>query len=154
MALVRFIAARFSPKSILNSIWGSKAPEDPRHRLGRVGEHLAARFLRRSGYKILYRNFRAKHGGEVDLVCRDRNQDILAFVEVKTRTSDELARPAEAVTLEKEALICRGARAWLRMLDRQDIVFRFDIVEVVMGEGKPRFNLLKSAFQLPEERRR
>jgi putative endonuclease len=126
--------------------------DDPRHVLGREGERLAGKFLRRSGYKILHRNFRAKHGGEVDLICRDG--DVLAFVEVKTRTTDEHARPAEAVNFEKEALICRGARAWLRMLDRQDIVFRFDIVEVVMNGGEPRCSVMKSAFVLPEERRR
>lgn len=126
---------------------------DPRHRLGQKGERLAAKFLRRNRYRILYRNFRPKHGGEVDLVCRDREEDVLAFVEVKTRSSDEFGRPADAVTSEKEALICRGARAWLRMLDRPEVPFRFDILEIVISGGKPRYNLLKSAFQLPEERR-
>ena len=151
--LVRSIAALFSRwrSASLNLRFKS---EDPRHRLGRWGEKLAANFLRRNGYKILYRNFRARHGGEVDLVCRDRDQNILAFVEVKTRTSDAWERPADAVTPEKEALICRGARAWLHMLDRPDVAFRFDIVEVIIADGKPRFQLLKSAFQLPEERRR
>lgn len=90
----------------------------------------------------------------MDLVCRDRNEDTLVFIEVKTRSSDDLARPADAVTREKEELICRGARAWLRMLDRQDVPFRFDILEIVIEDGAPRFNLLKSAFQLPEERRK
>jgi putative endonuclease len=142
MGLVRSITAFFS----------RAAGDDPRHVLGRHGERIAGQFLRGSGYKILHRNFRAKHGGEVDLVCRDG--DVLAFVEVKTRTSDEAGRPADAVTQEKEALICRGARAWLRMLDRPDVVFRFDIVEVVMDGGKPRCNVIKSAFILPEERRR
>ena len=127
---------------------------DPRHRLGQQGERLAARYLRRNRYRILYRNFRPKHGGEVDLVCRDRDENSLAFIEVKTRSSDELARPADAVNREKEELICRGARAWLRMLDRPEVPFRFDILEVVIDANGPRFNHLKSAFILPEERRR
>ena len=55
---------------------------------------------------------------------------------------------------EKQALICRGARAWLRMLDRPEVPFRFDIVEVLMRDGEPSFTLLKSAFQLPETQRR
>lgn len=89
------------------------------------------------------------------MICRDTDGDILAFVEVKTRRSDEHGRPADSVTREKEELICRGARAWLRMLDRPDVAFRFDIVEIVIEPGcEPRFNVIKSAFQLPEERRR
>jgi putative endonuclease len=79
---------------------------------------------------------------------------MLVFVEVKTRTTDEFGRPADAVNRAKEELICRGARAWLRMLDRPEVPFRFDIVEVVIGTGKPRIHVIKSAFQLPEERRR
>ena len=90
----------------------------------------------------------------MDLVCRDRNENLLAFVEVKTRSSDTFGRPADAVNREKEALICRGARAWLRMLDRPEVPFRFDIVEVILDGKAPRFELLQSAFQLPEEQRR
>ena len=122
--------------------------------LGRRGEKLAARFLRKSGCKILRRNFRAKGGGEVDLVLRDVAEDTLVFAEVKTRMSDEGGRPADAVDRAKEALIARGARAWLKLLDRPEVNFRFDIVEVVIGDGKPRINVIKSAFILPEEKRR
>jgi putative endonuclease len=128
-------------------------PSDPRHSLGRRGERLAEKHLRSHGHKILYRNFRAKGGGEVDLVCRDIAENTLVFAEVKTRTSDEEGRPADAVNREKEELISRGARAWLRLLDRPEVNFRFDIVEVVIGAGEPRINVIKSAFILPEERR-
>ena len=152
MGLVQSIAALFSRKNSRNSV--SALTPDPRHQLGQLGEKLAAKFLKRNRYKILYRNFRAKHGGEVDLVCRDRDEETLAFVEVKTRSSDQWARPADAVNREKQALICRGARAWLRMLDRPEVPFRFDILEIVIDENGPRFNLIKSAFVLPEERRR
>ncbi len=126
------------------------AAPDPRHVLGRRGEQLAARFLRRHRYKVLYRNFRAPHGGEVDIVCRDRSCDTLVFVEVKTRRSIAFGSPAEAVNREKQQLIARGALAWLRLLDHPDIVFRFDIVEIVFEGETPRFNLIQNAFQLPE----
>ena len=121
----------------------------PEHlRLGARGEKLAAIFLRRNGYKILYRNFRGRRGGEVDIVCRDR--DTLVFVEVKTRTSNEFGRPADAVNAPKQKLIARGALAWLQMLDNPDILVRFDIVEVVIGhDDKPRCELVRDAFQLP-----
>jgi putative endonuclease len=145
MGLVQSIAALFSRFASRNS--------DPRHALGRRGERLAEKFLRRQGCKILHRNFRAKGGGEVDLVLRDIAENTLVFAEVKTRTGDEIGRPADAVDFAKEALIARGARAWLRLLDRPEVAFRFDIVEVIIGAGKPRINVLKSAFILPEERR-
>ncbi len=58
--------------------------------LGIWGEQYAARMLQQRGLKILYRNYRAPHGGEVDLVCRD--QQGLVFVEVKTRRSEQFFR--------------------------------------------------------------
>jgi len=123
-------------------------PTDPRHRLGRQGEELAARHLRRCGYKILYRRFR-ETGGEIDLVCRQA--DTLVFVEVKTRASLAHGRPAEAVDAAKERLIIRGALAWLRLLDRPEIIFRFDIVEVLLAPGgQPEFAVIQNAFTLPQ----
>jgi len=116
--------------------------------LGRHGENLAARYLRANGFKVLYRNFRAPRGGEVDIVCRER--DTLVFVEVKTRSSDAYGSPAEAVNREKQRLITRGALAWLRLLDNPDLIFRFDIVEIVMRGEVPDFNLIRNAFQLRE----
>ncbi len=118
--------------------------------LGRAGEKLAARFLRSEGYKVLYRNYRAKRGGEVDLVCREKSSGTLVFVEVKTRSSTEFGTPGYAVNEAKRRLIARGALSWLRLLDNPDIVFRFDIVEVVMREGAPAVSIIRDAFALPE----
>jgi putative endonuclease len=118
-------------------------------RLGARGEKLAARYLRRHGFKILYRNFRGRHGGEIDLVCRDH--DTLVFVEVKTRTSEDFGRPLEAVNRQKERRLSLGGLAWLRLLGDPDILFRFDVVEVLIAEGTaPRLELIRNAFQLSE----
>ena len=114
---------------------------------GFAGETIACQHLRRAGYKILYRNFRGRTGGELDIVCR--NGDTLVFVEVKTRASEEFGRPFEAVRPDQQRRISRGALAWLRMLDNPDILFRFDIVEVVMRERRrPRVEVIRNAFQL------
>src|SRR5947199_583389 len=102
-------------------------------RRGVRGEKLACRYLKRSGYKILLPNFRGRSGGEIDIVCRDK--DTLVFVEVKTRTREDFGRPVEAVDREKQKRISRGALAWLRMLDNPDIFFRFDVVEVIAVDG-------------------
>jgi putative endonuclease len=115
--------------------------------LGARGEKLAAQYLRRQGFKILYRNFRGRTGGEIDLVCRDR--DTLVFVEVKTRTREDFGRPLEAVNTQKERRISMGALAWLRLLGNPDIFFRFDVVEVMIAAGEaPKIELVRNAFQL------
>src|SRR3979411_1337713 len=142
--LVRYIADlssrwrnRFSP---------SKESSDHRER-GASGEKAACRFLRQNGYKILYRNFKGRRGGEIAIVCRDH--DTLVFVEVKTRGSEQFGRPFEAIRPDQQKRISRGALAWLRMLDNPDILFRFDVVEVIIaGETKPRVELVKNAFPL------
>ncbi|HMJ06560.1 MAG TPA: YraN family protein [Chthoniobacterales bacterium] len=115
---------------------------------GAYGEKLAARFLRRAGYKILYRNFRGQTGGEIDIVCREG--ETLVFVEVKTRSSEDFGRPFEAIKGEQRGRISRGALAWLRLLDNPDIYFRFDVVEVVLTEAEPRIELIQNAFGLAE----
>ena len=99
---------------------------------------------------MLRRNFRARSGGgELDIVCRDG--DTLVFVEVKTRTREDWGRPYEALRHDQQKRIARGGLAWLRLLDNPDILFRFDVVEVVIAKGtKPQLQLLKNAFQLPE----
>ncbi|MAS92431.1 MAG: YraN family protein [Verrucomicrobiales bacterium] len=113
--------------------------------VGATGERLSAKFLSRGGCKVLYRNFRPKGGGEVDIVYRDR--EILVFGEVKTRTSDTFGRPAEAVNKAKQRLVIRGGNAWLRELNHPEIIFRFDVIEVLLVEGKtPEINVIESAF--------
>ncbi len=71
------------------------------------------------------------------------------FVEVKTRTSEDFGRPVVAVDRQKQKRISRGGLAWLRMLDNPDILFRFDVVEVIIADrAKPRLELIKKAFPL------
>jgi putative endonuclease len=117
--------------------------------LGPLGEKVAARHLRRHRYRVLYRNFRAPRGGEVDLVCRDKRAQTLVFVEVKTRRTLDFGLPNEAVNRAKQELIARGAMYWLKLLDHPDILFRFDIVEVVFESRTPRVNVIQNAFVLP-----
>jgi putative endonuclease len=150
MGPVRFIAGLLSRFNKRNSRL-SEHGGNPDHELGREGERLAARYLQRNGYRVLYRNFRAPHGGEVDLVCRDKTCDTLAFVEVKTRRSLAFGTPGEAVTREKQKLIARGALAWLDLLGHPAIHFRFDIIEIVFEKDAPTFHLIKDAFKLPEQ---
>ena len=79
-----------------------------------------------------------------------RHKKLLTFVEVKTRTSTERGRPAEAVNADKEKLILRGANAWLRMLDETtNIPTRCDIVEVILRHGeKAQISIIEGAFRI------
>ena len=75
----------------------------------------------------------------------------LVFVEVKTRSRGDFGRPLEAIHADQQRRISLGALAWLRMLDDPDILFRFDVVEVMMAEGsEPKIELIRNAFQLSE----
>ena len=83
----------------------------------------------------------------MDIVCRDG--DTLVFVEVKTRANEDLRRPLDDIKAFQKRQISRGALVWLRMLDNPEIVFRFDVVEVILdGQSKPRCELIQDAFQL------
>ena len=83
-------------------------------RVGSLGEQAAARYLEGRGYRVLDHNWRSpdpEQRGELDLVLRHRRE--LVICEVKTRTGDALAHPAEAVTREKAARLRRLAVVWL-----------------------------------------
>ena len=151
MGLVRFIADRL--RLLRNVSLNLKDEGEPLSKpaIGQLGEDLAARHLKRLGMKILYRNFRATHGGEVDIVARDK--EVLAFIEVKARTTENYGRPVDAVNMDKRFLITRGAFEWMRLLDSDwlELNYRFDVVEVLLEKGKrEQINLIKGAFETPD----
>lgn len=117
--------------------------------IGRLGEKIAATYLYVHGGKVLYRNYRAPAGGEIDIVLR--HGSVLAFVEVKTRTSDAFGRAAAAVDFNKQGLIKRGVNSWLKRLGYPDLPWRCDIVEVYLKpEQRPQVNWLQSAFTITD----
>lgn len=143
------------PIAGLFNLWRKRSSRSrplPRHiQFGRWGERQAERYLRRRRYRILYRNFVPPGGGEVDLVCRDKADNTLVFVEVKTRASEDHGRPSEAVDYDKQRRVAKGAMAWLRLLNFPDIRFRFDIVEVLANDpDNPEITLIRNAFPLPD----
>jgi putative endonuclease len=70
---------------------------------------------------------------------------------VKTRTREDFGRPFEAIDREKRNRISRGGLAWLRLLGDPDILFRFDVVEVIVAKNSPpRLELIQNAFSLSE----
>lgn len=98
--------------------------------LGRKGERVAAKFLRRRGFIVIGTGFLARRG-EVDLVCRQG--DRLVLVEVKTRTSDAFGAPADAVGLRKRRAL-RAAAAEYRALAGWRGPIDFAVVAILDGE--------------------
>jgi putative endonuclease len=111
--------------------------------LGDQGERLAIRRLRRSGYRIVDRNFRAA-GAEIDVVAMDG--DTLVFVEVKTRLGTGAGRPEDSVHGLKQHRIRRAAAIFARARAMDDHPIRFDVVAVSRPEGRWRIEILKDAF--------
>ncbi|HNG93978.1 MAG TPA: YraN family protein, partial [Acidobacteriota bacterium] len=73
----------------------------------------------------------------------------LVFVEVKTRSSDELALPEAAVTPAKQRKLARTARRYRRLIGPVDVPYRFDVVSIVAsGQVAPKIKLLKNFFEV------
>jgi putative endonuclease len=110
--------------------------EKPEHlRRGKLGESAAKKFLQKQSLKFLAANFRSERG-EIDLIFRD--EDCLVFIEVKTRSSEDWARPAAAVNSERRRRLSQCALDYLRLLKNPAVKIRFDIVEVLLAGGEVR----------------
>src|SRR5471030_3185113 len=110
--------------------------EKPEHlRRGELGERAAKKYLQQHGLKFLAANFRSERG-EIDLIFRDG--DCLAFIEVKTRSSEDWSRPAAAVNAERRRRLSQCALDYLRRLKNPAVKIRFDIVEVLLNEAEVR----------------
>ena len=114
--------------------------------LGQRGEAVAARHLKRRGYKIVARSDRAARG-ELDLVAVDGRT--IVFVEVKTRQSHETGHPEDAVGTDKQRRISRLALAYLKRHDLLGYPTRFDVVAVTWPANarRPRIEHFLAAFE-------
>ena len=106
-----------------------KKEENHNIKLGKKGEKIARRYLKKQGWKIVEKNFKTPMG-EIDIIAR--KGDVCAFVEVKTRLSDIFGLPSEAVTEARKAKYVAGARYYFvgKLLE---CTVRFDIIEVFKG---------------------
>lgn len=125
-----------------------RLPRLPIHlRTGLWGEKQAATFLEKKGYRILSRRLRIGLRDELDLVAR--SDDVLVFVEVKTRRTEEFGRAVSAVDRAKRHALSRAAVRYLKKLSGP-VCFRFDVVEVIGQEGAeaPVIRHIENAFPL------
>ncbi|MBI5418378.1 YraN family protein [Candidatus Poribacteria bacterium] len=115
--------------------------------LGKSGENEAEKFLKKSGYKILERNYRTRYG-EIDIIAKDK--DVLVFVEVKNRKDNKYGEPEEAVTFHKQKQISKVAVHYLTCNKFFQTACRFDVVSISDFEknSDKKIKLIKNAFML------
>ncbi|MCA1610124.1 MAG: YraN family protein [Acidobacteria bacterium] len=113
---------------------------------GQRWEDLAARHLRREGYRILARNVRAGPG-EIDFIAIEGR--VLCFIEVKGRGGVGFGLPEESVNEEKRRRIHRAAEAWLQSARPAPGLRRFDVVSILEQKGVVSIRLFRGAFEAP-----
>jgi len=115
--------------------------------VGHRGESLVYWYLRQAGYTVVARNWQKRHGrAEVDIIGWDG--PILAFVEVKTRTTEVAGPPETAVSRTKQRHIGKAAWEYLRRKGLRPIAYRFDIASVVWdADAGYQVRLIKDAFK-------
>ena len=102
--------------------------------IGRFGENRAVDYLRQvKKFRIICRNWKYRHG-EIDLVAWD--DEVLVFIEVRTRRKDALVSGFHSVGHHKKKVLRRTCKAYMNGLRRPPEYFRFDIVEVNYGKRK------------------
>ena len=111
---------------------------------GHEGEQLAARHLKRLGYRIVCRNYRCPLG-EIDIIARHRG--VLVFVEVKSRRSGVLGSPKWAITSAKQHKLSQVAWYYLQQHDLTETNARFDVVTISRLQGSPHLEVIENAFE-------
>ena len=113
--------------------------------LGNAGENFAARYLERHGYKILEKNFRVR-SAEIDIIAQI--DDVIVFVEVKTRSNIRHGLPAEAVNFRKQKKIIDTASVFLQDEKYFDSPCRFDVIEIYSDGVKFTARHIENAFEV------
>ena len=113
-----------------------------RKKTGDKGEEIAANYLEKKGYTILFRNWQYMHK-ELDLVAQFNNE--LIIVEVKTRIAGSLISPLEAVNLKKQRFIITAANAFIEK-HNVNLEVRFDIITIVYNFNNYIIEHIENAF--------
>lgn len=110
--------------------------------LGKKGEEIALKHLKKNQYAILECNWRYGKD-EIDIIAKQNNE--LVIVEVKTRSSNYLVEPEFAVTKKKQRFLIRAANAYIDKKD-EEIECRFDIISIIVYSNKTQLEHIEDAF--------
>ena len=117
-----------------------------KNRLGKRGELIALEFLQQKGFKLLRSNYRFERA-EIDLIFIDESENLLLFVEVKTRTNKKFGEPEESVTPSKMDQIRKAAMGFISENEdysKHDV--RLDVITIMLTEDKEEINHIENAF--------
>lgn len=103
-------------------------------KMGKWGEETALLFLQSQEYMILERNVYTPYG-EIDLLVK-RN-DLLVFIEVKTRTSDQFGMPEDSITPKKMEHMINAAASYIQSHPEYDNAWQIDVITVEGSLGTP-----------------
>jgi putative endonuclease len=115
--------------------------------IGRMGEDEAVRVLKKSGYRVLKRNYRCRYG-EIDIIAEDKGA--IVFIEVKTRGSDAFGTPGEGVDRRKQRHITLASIAYLTEQGLSDRGVRFDVVCIDLLDKGFSTEIVRDAFEAVE----
>ncbi len=113
--------------------------------IGKLGEEMAAQYLRNKAYEILERNYRWARG-EIDIVARKDNT--LVFVEVKTASQGTFGPPESWVNHHKQRQIGEVALHYLQEKEIGEMDCRFDVVAITVHGKEWKINHIEDAFWL------
>jgi putative endonuclease len=96
----------------------------------KLGEDNACEYLKELNFKILERNYRKTYG-EIDIIAIEK--DVLCFIEVKTRTSNQFGSPLEAITYFKLKSLIKTAQYYKMTHKNFPESLRIDAVSVTLN---------------------
>ena len=115
------------------------------YRKGRTAEDIAYKYLIRQGFKLLARNYRSRRG-EIDLIMRD--EEIIVFIEVRSRKDNRTMNVVESIDSQKRARIIQTSQQYLQSdKNLRDSICRFDIVLVKGQLESAEIEWIKNAFE-------
>ncbi|MEA1872321.1 MAG: YraN family protein [Chloroflexota bacterium] len=115
-----------------------------RQEVGKIGEKLAQKFLKKRGYLICETNFRCREG-EIDIIAQQK--DCLVFVEVRTKSNLDFGTPEESITRNKKEKLITSALTYINTHQNLPALWRIDVVAIELDQkGKAkRIELIESA---------
>ncbi|XMO87777.1 YraN family protein [Algibacter sp. AS12] len=110
--------------------------------LGKKGEQLAVDFLLKNNYAIIERNYRFDKA-EVDIIAQKK--DILAIIEVKTRSTTDFGNPQDFVKPKQIKRLVKAVDEYVTV-NNLDVEVRFDIIAIVKEDKGYKIEHLENAF--------
>lgn len=117
-----------------------------RQEVGKLGEQIAHRYLKKRGYRIREKGFRCRHG-EIDIIAQ--KEDCIVFVEVRARTGLDFGTPEESLTRAKKRRLIASALTYTSTHQDLPAQWRIDVVAIELDDqGRTRrIELIENAVE-------